>query len=78
MGGGGGGGGGGPVSEPEEGAGGNNSEDEYENAARFELVDPATVEQVLDAGIWQDTWQHEKQVASFVILQNALKHNRKV
>lgn len=50
MGGGGGGGGGGgsPVSEPEEGAGGNNSEDEYENAARLQLVDPATVEQVQD------------------------------
>jgi len=45
---GGGGGGGSPVSEPEEGAGGNNSEDEYENAARLQLVDPATVEQVLD------------------------------
>uniref|UniRef100_A0A672T080 ubiquitinyl hydrolase 1 n=1 Tax=Sinocyclocheilus grahami TaxID=75366 RepID=A0A672T080_SINGR len=39
------GGGGSPVSEPEEGAGGNNSEDEYENAARFQHVDPATVEQ---------------------------------
>uniref|UniRef100_A0A673GW17 ubiquitinyl hydrolase 1 n=1 Tax=Sinocyclocheilus rhinocerous TaxID=307959 RepID=A0A673GW17_9TELE len=34
-----------PVSEPEEGAGGNNSEDEYENAARLQLEDPATVEQ---------------------------------
>ncbi|XP_048029247.1 OTU domain-containing protein 5b [Megalobrama amblycephala] len=45
VGGGGGGGGGSPVSEPEEGAGGNNSEDEYENAARLQLVDPATVEQ---------------------------------
>uniref|UniRef100_A0A8C1X9S2 ubiquitinyl hydrolase 1 n=1 Tax=Cyprinus carpio TaxID=7962 RepID=A0A8C1X9S2_CYPCA len=42
---GGGGGGGSPVSEPEEGAGGNNSEDEYENAARLQVVDPATVEQ---------------------------------
>ncbi|NP_001314694.1 OTU domain-containing protein 5b [Danio rerio] len=43
--GGGGGGGGSPASEPEEGAGGNNSEDEYENAARLQLVDPATAEQ---------------------------------
>ncbi|XP_051957532.1 OTU domain-containing protein 5b [Xyrauchen texanus] len=41
----GGGGGGSPVSEPEEGAGGNNSEDEYENSAGLQLVDPATVEQ---------------------------------
>ena len=32
--------------ETEEGAGGNNSEDEYENAARLQSVDPATVEQV--------------------------------
>ncbi|CAL8279150.1 unnamed protein product [Boreogadus saida] len=31
--------------ETEEGAGGNNSEDEYENAARLQSVDPATVEQ---------------------------------
>lgn len=68
----GGGGGGSPVSEPEEGAGGNNSEDEYENASRLQLVDPATVEQVLDADIWQVTWQREKQVASCVTLQNAL------
>uniref|UniRef100_A0A8C1XCK1 OTU deubiquitinase 5b n=1 Tax=Cyprinus carpio TaxID=7962 RepID=A0A8C1XCK1_CYPCA len=45
---GGGGGGGSPVSEPEEGAGGNNSEDEYENAARLQVVDPATVEQYAD------------------------------
>lgn len=44
---GGGGGGGSPASDPEEGAGGNNSEDEYENAARLQLVDPTTVEQVL-------------------------------
>ncbi|XP_056130022.1 OTU domain-containing protein 5-A isoform X2 [Lampris incognitus] len=31
--------------ESEEGAGGNNSEDEYENAARLQSMDPATVEQ---------------------------------
>lgn len=64
MGGGGGGGGGGgsPVSEPEEGAGGNNSEDEYENAARLQHVDPATVEQVLETSICQDTWQHENRL----------------
>lgn len=42
----GGGGGGSPVSDPEEGAGGNNSEDEYENGARLQLMDPNTVEQV--------------------------------
>lgn len=32
--------------DTEEGAG-NNSEDEYENAARLQSVDPATVEQVV-------------------------------
>uniref|UniRef100_A0AAY4C6S3 ubiquitinyl hydrolase 1 n=1 Tax=Denticeps clupeoides TaxID=299321 RepID=A0AAY4C6S3_9TELE len=37
-------GGGGPSPDPEEGAG-YNSEDEYENAARLQSVDPATVEQ---------------------------------
>ncbi|XP_077438989.1 OTU domain-containing protein 5-A isoform X2 [Vanacampus margaritifer] len=31
--------------EPDEGAGGNNSEDEYENAARLQAVDPATAEE---------------------------------
>nr|XP_015207080.1 PREDICTED: OTU domain-containing protein 5 [Lepisosteus oculatus] len=39
-----GGGGGGPSPDPEEGAG-YNSEDEYENAARLQSLDPATVEQ---------------------------------
>ncbi|KAK0146275.1 OTU domain-containing protein 5-A [Merluccius polli] len=38
-------GGAGSGGEAEEGAGGNNSEDEYENAARLQSVDPATVEQ---------------------------------
>ncbi|XP_061158085.1 OTU domain-containing protein 5-A isoform X2 [Syngnathus typhle] len=36
---------GGSSQEPDEGAGGNNSEDEYENAARLQAVDPATAEQ---------------------------------